>query len=427
MSLTDRLSAFVQTARPSQDVLDVMAQSLFDWTACGIAGVGEPVSQIVRAQAFGDGGADQSVLFGGGRVPARAAAFVNGTVSHALDYDDTHFGHIGHPSVAIFSSLCAVPGVKGADLLNAAAVGSEVAVRVGQYLGRDHYQIGFHQTATAGAFGAVAAVARLRALDRDQTAHAFGLTATRAAGLKSQFGTMGKPMNAGLAAECGVICADLAARGMVSNPDALDGPQGFTQTHHGQRDLSAIEDLGQVWRAADVSHKLHACCHGLHAMIEALGQNQSDPSAIQAVHIHTHPRWLSVCNQMEPRTGLQVKFSYTHVAAMVLAGWDTADIASYSEACALDPALIAWRANVTVTGDDQLSESQARVEVAQRDGHTQTYQYDLLDQMQPAQKWAALRRKAKALLGADQEAALYSVLNADKAPDMDALLDVMSR
>lgn len=204
----------------------VTSLSALDWFAVGMAGANEPVSRIVRDMVLSEGGAAQASLFGGGAAPLRAAALVNGTISHALDYDDTHFAHIGHPSVAVFPAALSVAAWTDrpvVDLLEAALVGMETSVRVGLWLGRAHYQAGFHQTATAGAFGAAVAAGRLFGFDAAAFRRVLGLTATRAAGLKAQFGTMGKPYNAGLAASSGVEAALLVQAGFQPNEHALQG------------------------------------------------------------------------------------------------------------------------------------------------------------------------------------------------------------
>ena len=204
--------------------LQLARLSLLDWMACGLAGVDEPLAGILRALAEAEGGTEQASLFGAGRAPARMAALLNGATSHALDYDDTHFAHVGHLSVGIYPAALAVGEEIDAyadEVIAAFLGGAEGAIRVGLALGQAHYDLGFHQTATAGAFGATLAVARLLKLDASQTRHAFGLCATRASGIKSQFGTMGKPYNAGVAAANGVECAKLAALGMASEDAGL--------------------------------------------------------------------------------------------------------------------------------------------------------------------------------------------------------------
>ena len=82
---------------------------------------------------------------------------------------------------------------------------------------------------------------------------------------------MGKPYNAGIAASNGVEAALLVQRGLASNPLSLEAEQGFGPTHAGQASAEALDGLGQTWMFDQISHKFHACCHGLHATLEALG------------------------------------------------------------------------------------------------------------------------------------------------------------
>ena len=152
------------------------------------------------------------------RVPPRAAALANGAISHALDYDDTHFAHVGHPSVGVLPAALALGEARGASapaVLDAFLIGAEASIRIGLVLGRAHYERGFHQTATAGAFGATVAAAHVLGLSREATRQALSLVSTRASGLKSQFGSMGKPFNAGVAASNGVEAAELAELGFL--------------------------------------------------------------------------------------------------------------------------------------------------------------------------------------------------------------------
>ena len=151
-------------------------------------------------------------------------------------------------------------------------MGAETSIRSGVWLGRSHYQTGFHQTATAGAIGATVSSAILMGLPETDAAHALGLLATRMSGLKSQFGTMGKPFNAGIAASNGVEAVLLAKRGFESSIAGLDGALGFGPTHAGAGDESAFDGFGSEWFFETVNHKFHACCHGLHAMLEAIGE-----------------------------------------------------------------------------------------------------------------------------------------------------------
>ena len=371
---------------------EIMSLSLLDWAACGLAGLGEPVARIVRGRAVGQG----AVLLGGGEAEPARAALINGTVSHALDYDDTHFDHIGHTSVAVVPA-CLSLAREMDELLDAALVGSEAAIRVGVWLGRGHYQTGFHQTATAGAFGATVAAGRLLRLGPGAMRAALGLAASRASGLKCQFGTMAKPYNAGLAAETGVEAALLAEAGMTASEAGLGDVQAFGPTHHGAGDMTGF--AGEDWRFERVSHKFHACCHGLHAMLEALAGARTPVAEIEAVAVRTHPRWLTVCNIAAPRTGLEAKFSYRLAAAMALSGVSTAAIDSFSDATAADPAFAALRDRVSVTPDGSLSETEAEVEI-QSATTRERLRHDLAAPLSLERRRARVEAKAEALLGA---------------------------
>jgi len=385
-------------ADPPEAVLDIMRLSLADWLAVGVAGQGEAVARITRDMVQAEGGAQQATFFGGGRGPARGVALANGAASHALDLDDTHFAHIGHPSVAVIPAALAVAEQQGlgkAEMLRAALAGCEASIRFGIVFGRGHYQIGFHQTATAGAFGATVAATMLLSDNPDVMERALAIVSTRASGLKSQFGTMGKPYNAGLAAANGVEAAYLAQRGFTSSRDAIDGPSGFLETHH--CDGQAPDTSGFLMES--VSHKFHACCHGLHATLEALHSLKPlDAATVKSVHIQTHPRWMSVCNKTSPATGLEAKFSYRMVTALSLLGYDTADLNSFSDALCDHPDVIALREKVEVVAEDALCETEARLLIETTDGSL-IAAYDLAKPIGPSERSLRLRAKIDALLG----------------------------
>lgn len=379
--------------------LQLAQLSLLDWMACGLAGVSEPLAGKLRALADAEGGANQASIFGAGHAPARMAALVNGATSHALDYDDTHFAHVGHLSVGIYPAALAVGEEVDAsvdDVIAAFLVGAEGAIRVGLALGQAHYDLGFHQTATAGAFGATMAAARLLGLDAAQTRNALGLCATRASGVKAQFGTMGKPYNAGVAAANGVECAKLAALGMTSADDGLLGPQGFVATHApGVDHLEAGVDFLFIAN----KYKLHACCHGTHAMIEALLAVGVSLDDVASLSLRTNPRWLKVCDLKAPRTGLEVKFSYAWLAGMVLRGDATQDEGAYTDALAGDPDLAAFAALIEVTGDEKLTDLQVAGALTLCDGRVLDIAFDLADPIPQDVLQEKLRTKAEALLG----------------------------
>jgi 2-methylcitrate dehydratase PrpD len=409
--------AGVEAAALPPRALEMARFSLFDWMVCARAGVAEPAARIVREMVLAEGGRPEATLAGtGDKVPPRAAALSNGTTSHALDYDDTHFAHVGHPSVGIYPAALAMGEAVDAPaekVMEAFLVGAEASCRIGMVLGRGHYERGFHQTATAGAFGATVAAGRLLGLDAGEMANALSLVATRASGLKSQFGTMGKPFNAGISASNGVEAALLAKRGFVSARDGVGGPQGFVDTHADSVDEAAAWAGPPPGRFVfeDVKYKFHACCHGTHAMIEALAKLRRDGATVgvEEIMLRTNPRWLKVCDIKDPRTGLEVKFSYGHLAAMVLEGVDTSAETTYTDALAADPLLGALAAKVTVIGDPSVSDTGTAVTVSGAGG-TAEATFDLADPM-PAEAIAlGLQAKARAVIGADAAARLWQAV-----------------
>ena len=388
--------------------------SLFDWIMCGRAGAKQDLSKIIRTYLLDDAGRKSAAVFGSkSKIPARSAALVNGTISHALDYDDTHFAHIGHTSVGIYPAALAVGEevkAKASAIRDAYLLGAEAACRIGMVLGRDHYQKGFHQTATAGAFGATVAAGRLYRLNEKQMRAALSLVATRASGLKSQFGTMGKPFNAGISASNGVEAAALAKRGFTSADDGIGGPQGFVETHAETFDhVTPWQDPPpRKFIFEDVQYKLHACCHGTHAMIEALKKAKISGSDVESITVTTHPRWLKVCDIKQPRTGLEVKFSYVHLAAMVAYGIDTSSEKIFTDALAKDKKLIDLAKRVKVVTDDNYNDTTQSVVIKLKAGSLQSIRHDLSDRVPMAELEAGLRDKAKALLGKAQAEKLWT-------------------
>ncbi|MCF6443265.1 MmgE/PrpD family protein [Nereida sp. MMG025] len=427
MGITEHLVELCSTVHggPLTDpALDVMRLSVLDWAAVAIAGRAEPVARIIAEVEMQNGGAAQASVVGRTtRLPMRGAAMVNGTAAHALDFDDTHFAHIGHPSAVIVSAVLAMAEHADAQadaFLRAALVGAEATVRVGVWLGRTHYEAGFHQTATAGMIGAAVAGAALFELDAVQTRSAIGLAATRAAGLKLQFGTMGKPYHAGMAAAGAVEAVHAAKLGLDGAQEVLDGPFGFGANHHGAGDMSAFASTEFLF--AQVSHKFHACCHGTHAAIEALIDLRPDcaPEHVRSVEITVHPRWFDVCNIASPQTRLEAKFSLRLTAALALMGRAMTSDLAFEPSVILAPDVVALRDCVTVLGDEALRDTQARVRVTTRDGMLEA-EHDLAVPAPFAARLMRVQEKAEALIGRALADEIWSALSAGATVDIPAL------
>ncbi|HKE77005.1 MAG TPA: MmgE/PrpD family protein [Acidimicrobiales bacterium] len=353
-----RWAAGIRFEAVPDDVVEIASQCILDWLAVTLAGSAEPAARIALAVALDDEAGDRGATVVGTptRLSPPAAAIVNGTASHALDYDDANAAMIGHPTVPVLGALLPLAEVRhasGRDVLEAFVAGYETECRVGRALGSAHYRLGFHATGTVGTIGAATACARLLDLDEAVTAVAIGLAATQAAGLKCMFGTMAKPLHAGKAAANGLLAARLAARGFSADAEAIEAPQGLAATMGGS--LNPERAGADRWYLRDNLFKYHASCLETHSTIEGIralrAQHDLAPQQIDRIVVHANTMQLGMCAIPEPTTGLEAKFSLRHLAAAAALGIDTGATASFADNLVADPKLVALRHRVEVTDD----------------------------------------------------------------------------
>ena len=361
-------------------------QCVLDTIACTLAGASEPLTTILLAEMAEQGGRTEAGVLGhAARLPAASAALVNGAAGHALDFDDVNMAMPGHPSVAILPALLALAearGASGAAVIAAFVAGYELQCRVGATIAPGHYDVvGFHSTATVGSFGAAAACAHLLGLDADQSATALGIAGTQAAGLKSMFGTMCKPLHAGKASYHGLLAAKLAARGFTSRTDVLECPQGFARTHSPDFNPErAFASPPGGFHIRNNLFKYHAACYLTHAPIETARKLRArhgvTPDKVARIRLQLDEACDRVCNIPAPRTGLEAKFSLRLTTAMALAGVDTGGLTNYSEATATDPTLIALRDKVEFDFRPNQGHTKATLTLELTDGTKLTAQHD---------------------------------------------------
>ncbi|MDP6709554.1 MAG: MmgE/PrpD family protein [Alphaproteobacteria bacterium] len=366
--------------------LAVAKQCILDWVAVTLAGAAEPLSRILAVDAAEEGGHEQATILGHGRRGTEMqAALVNGSTSHALDYDDVNSALHGHPTVPVVPAVLAVAEHRwksGRELLAAFVAGYETECRIGLLMTPSHYANGYHATATIGTFGAAAGVARLLGLDAADTAQALGMAATQAAGLKAVFGSMSKPLHAGKAAANGLLAARLAGHGFTSRPDILEAAQGFANTLSDDFNLdAALATPAGGFHVRNNLFKYHAACYLTHSPIEALAElrreHEIEPEAIEAVTLVVAPGHLTVCNIPSPATGLECKFSLRHTAAFALSGEDTGSLETFSDENAGRPDLVRLRERVQVETVDDSPRNAAGVRVALADGRVLEGSHDV--------------------------------------------------
>ena len=408
--------------------------SILDWCGVAYAAKKEPVSKIVSEMVKEENGVNQARLITTGhRVSSRGAALANGATGHALDYDDTHFLFVGHPTASALPTALALGEELGSsleELLLAYMTGVEVSTRIGHILGYSHYNSGFHQTATSGSFGSTIVASKLLNLSEDETINALGLVSTRASGIKSQFGTMGKPFHAGMAASNGIEAAKLSKLGFVSREDGMECDQGFFLTHGWDKKLPnrAVENLGADFLFPEIKYKFHACCHGLHSFLEALEElkqeNNFNPDTIEEIAIETNPSWLKVCNIEKPKTGLEAKFSYKLTAAMSIYGKDTADLDTYCDEICFDDNMNGIRDRVKVIPNDKLTNTQSLISI--KDGSKDIInKHDLSDKIDQKILETKILNKSVSLLSKIKSNEISSMLNSASKTKVDVLVDCL--
>jgi 2-methylcitrate dehydratase PrpD len=326
-AVVDFIASTSFTDIPSE-ALNIGHRCIVDGVGVILAGSTTPASEILRAQVREDGSRAEATILGRDSFQTRAAsaALVNATSGHAHDYDDTQlsttadriFGLLTHPTIPPLTASLAVGerlGVSGRTMLEAFLIGFEVECKIAEAIYPTHYKQGFHTSGTVGAFGAAAAAAKLLKLDRQQLAHALGITASMSAGIRVSFGTMTKPLHVGRAAFNGVTAAELAGKGFTAGADALDGQWGFFKVTGGGFDADRIVGvLGQPWTilSPGVSIKPYPCgCLGhptMDAMLTLVTQHDIKPEQIRRIRLRAGSNILNPLRYKVANTELEAKF-----------------------------------------------------------------------------------------------------------------------
>jgi 2-methylcitrate dehydratase PrpD len=386
-TVTAAFGEFIANAAPPTAARAPAAAAVLDTVGVTLAGVSEPGSLIARQVIVAEGG-DACAVFGTmDRASMSGAALANGTAAHALDYDDMCFVSLAHPSAPLVPAVLAAgeaQGVSGRRVLDAYVVGFEIEARLGRLMNPRHYQRGWHCTSTLGTIGSAAAVSRLLGLDAAAAGHALAIAASQASGLKENFGTMVKPLHAGLAARNGALAALLARAGMTASELALDGPQGFLHAmdSEGTELANAIEDLGTRWEILDtgITVKLYPSCAGTHPSLDAIldlrRRKKFTADDVERVDIDVDSIVPTILIYDRPATGLEGKFSLPFCAAAAVAfgrvGIDTFDADTLT-----NPQVMRLMSGVDMRVDPALDLgaaplTHARVHITLRDGRVLT-------------------------------------------------------
>jgi len=314
------------------EVVAAAKHHLLDTVGCGLAAHALGEGDAGRTVALEGGGSPEaSVLGGGARVPAPAAALANGMLMHALDFDDTHADSIAHVSTVVVPAALAEAEARGADgraLIAALVAGNETTARIGMATSGEFHARGFHPTAVAGVFGATVAAVCLDTLDRGTATSALGIAGSMASGLFAYLdaATATKPIHAGWAAHAGILAARLAVAGAEGPNSVLEGRFGLYDAFVGRvPDLAdSLADLGSRWETPRIAYKPYPACHFMHGVLGAAETLDTvDPDEIDDILVAVPDGAVSLVlepqeQKFAPRTPYEAKFSLQYSLGALL-------------------------------------------------------------------------------------------------------------
>jgi 2-methylcitrate dehydratase PrpD len=430
--LAQRVHAFdkrqltkLSVARAKDCILDTIGVTL--------AGYPEPCTQILLKTPGVATAPGPALIFGSARrTSALDAAFVNGTASHALDFDDFSGVMGGHHSAPLVSTLLALAeerGSTGEDLIAAYVIGVEVEIRLARAVNFHHYDKGWHPTATLGVFGAAAAACHLMKLDCSRMTMALSIAASFASGLKANFGTMTKPLHIGQCCRNGLLAALMAEGGFDAATDTLEHQQGFLNVFNGPGtfDIGKLfANWGEPWEieAKSIALKQFPCCGSTHPAISmALSLRREERVAtadIARIEVMPHGRRLRHTNTPHPQTSLEAKFSVQYVVARALHS-GAVRLKDFEEGAYLEPEIQRLLDLTTASphpdmADDSVEQWGAEVIVTRKDGSRVTRRIENLvgrggdDPMSSSELWEKFSDCAARGLPREQIAPLFERL-----------------
>lgn len=329
------------------DARDWAHREFVDTVAVMVPGAVEPVADKLM-QVVAPWGAGPCSVFGQqARLAAPWAALLNGTIAHALDFDDNFDPPKAHPTTTLLPAIMAVAeerALSGAACIDAYIVGLQILGRIGQGLNPTHRNRGWHATATVGVMGTTAAVSRLLRLDAEQCARALSIATSMSAGFMSQFGTEMKPVHAGLAAKGGIMSATMAQAGITAGRDTLDGRTGMNRLmvgpdyeelrdtiehiEHGQNLRFELESVGEPLLITEHKFRvkrfptcgaIHRAMDGVLDLRAAHGFTADD---VASVDLHMPRVHFNNVFYTDPQSPLEAKFSAEYAVGCVLARGD---------------------------------------------------------------------------------------------------------
>lgn len=457
MSLTARAAAWFDDLEYDDLPAAVAADArlrLLDTIGVALAAVETPIGRAIRAAALAmDGGDNARILGFGDRTGAMAAALANGTLAHALDFDDTHNLSVMHTSAPVVATALAMAeriGAGGEELIAAIAGGNELNCRLGSVVPGGFHQAGFHPTSVIGTLTAALIAGRFLRLDRAALVNAAGITGSQGAGLLEAYsdGTWVKTMHPGWAGHAGIAAALMAEAGFTGPASVLEGRFGLFRSHIQAPDAAfdfdrVTKGLGEHWESLDNSFKPYPCAHAIHPFVDAalhlrrehgLAAEDIDRVILYLAEpfapVIAEPRAVKV----RPLTPTHARASLHYAVAAALVRGHLG-ISEYDDAAIADPAILALAERIDWTPDPDPGPSdryKGWVVVETRDGRQ-------IEWVEPANRGsrenpmsaeelaAKFMAGAAPVLGEDMAEALRSAIDrVEETADVRSLMDLTS-
>ena len=377
-TLTEMLADYALSER-SLTARDVrMLRLIFmDWIAAAQTGVTESSARILMEAGEAEGIRGTCTVIGQNRKSSMAqAALINGTESHAIDFDDIHDYlslHLCSPVCPAALAAAEETGADGLALMTATVNGMQVMTALSAGIMPEHYnKARWHATGTLGIFGAAAAAGYLLELTAAQMNSAFGICAGLMSGIQLNFGSMAKPMAAGMAAKNGVLAAQLAARGFTGRKDIFDTDFLGNIALKEVNPSVIAERLAGPLGIHELRFKRYPCGAPTHSGIincrKILEEHPHSVEEIERIVFHPYPRAVRLVGNMDPKTGLEGKFSIAFTAAAQIV-FGQVTIETFTDEHVQDPRVQYLLSRMELEPDDEFTYSRGgRAEMFFTDG-----------------------------------------------------------
>ena len=312
-----------------KDVIAISKKAILDGIGVAIAGSTDQASNIICDFVKEINGKKIStVILKPFKTTPILAALANGTMMHSLDYDDTNWKGVLHPTTVILPSILSLgeeKNINGQGILTAYVLGVETEIKLARGVFPSHYNQGWHPTSSLGTIGAAVATGKILKLNKEELCNSIGIAVSQVAGIMANQGSMTKPFHAGKAAFNGMMASILAKKGLTANKNILE--DGFVKVFGEieENDLDVnIRNFGNPFEItlSGISIKRYPCCASIHPAIDGIlklmKNNVIRPKYIKKIECILHPRRMATINRPHISSALEGKFSTQYCIAMAI-------------------------------------------------------------------------------------------------------------